>query len=255
MSGDLVSFRMLFVAPRQPGRDIWHPDHDLWRQGAAMASVPVEFFAHDATTATAELAKGGVDICVMDSALAPEEKADVIKAADQSQPPPFTIESASRGSPRTEGSDGVLPRPSSADDARKLVDVCVRAKIPTRVLVVDNSGTMRTIIRKILSASRFTLEISEASDGEAALDQLRGGRVGVVFLDYNMPGANGFETLTKLKHESPGVAVVMMTSTLDNVIADRAHASGALAFLKKPFYPADIDAVLGRFYGLHAPLG
>jgi FixJ family two-component response regulator len=46
--------------------------------------------------------------------------------------------------------------------------------------------------------------------------------------------------------------VVMMTSTLDNAIADRAHAAGALAFLKKPFYPADIDNVLERFYGLRA---
>ena len=59
--------------------------------------------------------------------------------------------------------------------------------------------------------------------------------------------------MSEIKRESPNVAVVMMTSTVDNAIADRAHASGALAFLKKPFYPADIDAVLERYYGLHAP--
>lgn len=254
MSEDLVSFRMLFVAARRPGQELWHPDHELWRQGAAMAAVPVEFFAHDATSATAELVKGGVDICVMDSALPPDEKEMVIKAAGESQPPPFTIESASPGTARTEGSDGMLPRPSSADGARRLVDVCVRAKIPTQVLVVDDSGTMRAIIHKILSASRFALEVCEAADGNSALEQLRTGKIEVVFLDYNMPGANGFETLTKLKRENPGIAVVMMTSTLDNVIADRAHASGALAFLKKPFYPADIDVVLGRYFGLHAPM-
>lgn len=46
----------------------------------------------------------------------------------------------------------------------------------------------------------------------------------------------------------------MMTSTTDNKIADRAHSSGALAFLKKPFYPSDIDAVLERYYGLHLAL-
>jgi CheY-like chemotaxis protein len=74
-----------------------------------------------------------------------------------------------------------------------------------------------------------------------------------VFLDYNMPGLNGFETLSEIKRESPNVAVVMMTSTVDDAIADRAHASGALAFLKKPFYPADIDRVLERYYGLHTP--
>jgi DNA-binding NtrC family response regulator len=66
-----------------------------------------------------------------------------------------------------------------------------------------------------------------------------------------MPGLNGFETLSEIKRENPDVGVVMMTSTLDNAIADRAHASGALAFLKKPFYPTDIDAVLQRYFGLH----
>ena len=45
----------------------------------------------------------------------------------------------------------------------------------------------------------------------------------------------------------------MMSSTLDQGIADKARAAGALAFLKKPFYPADIDAMLERFYGLHLP--
>ena len=75
----------------------------------------------------------------------------------------------------------------------------------------------------------------------AALDQLRTGKFGMVFLDYNMPGLNGFETLAEIKRDNPNVAVVMMTSALDNAVADRAQAAGALAFLKKPFYPADID--------------
>jgi CheY-like chemotaxis protein len=149
----------------------------------------------------------------------------------------------------------MLTKPANTDDARKLVEICIRTKIPTRVLVVDDSGTMRSIVRKILSASRFALDIHEAAEGIAALDQLRTGNFGIVFLDYNMPGLNGFETLSEIKRENPSVAVVIMTSTVDNLIADRAHASGALAFLKKPFYPADVDAVLERHYGLHAPIG
>jgi CheY-like chemotaxis protein len=120
---------------------------------------------------------------------------------------------------------------------------------------VDESGTMRSIVRKILSASHFALDMHEANEGAAALEQLRIGNFGVVFLDYNMPGLNGLETLAKIKRESPNVAVVMMTSLLDDTIADRAHAAGVLAFLKKPFYPADIDNVLERYYGLHAAPG
>ena len=97
------------------------------------------------------------------------------------------------------------------------------------------------------------MDIHEAAEGIAALNQVRSGNFGMVFLDYYMPGLNGFETLSEIKRESPNVAVVMMTSTVDNAIADRAHAAGALAFLKKPFYLAVIDTVLERYYGLHVP--
>jgi CheY-like chemotaxis protein len=109
---------------------------------------------------------------------------------------------------------------------------------------------MRSIVRKILQASHFAFDIHEAAEGNAALERLRTTKFGIIFLDYNMPGLNGIETLSEIKRLNPAVAVVMMTSTLDNAIADRAHAAGALAFLKKPFYPADIDATLERYYGL-----
>ena len=252
MSGDLVSFRMLYVAAKEPGQKLWKSDHELWRQGAAMASVPIEFSAHDAPAAAAALRKGGVDICVMDAGLPHDEKAVVIKAASEAQPPPFTIEATADVTDHATGADIALPRPASAADVRKMVDACVRAKIPNRVLVVDDSSTMRSIVRKILIASRFSLDVYEASEGEAAVEQLRTGTFGMVFLDYNMPGLNGFETLAMIKRDHPGMAVVMITSAIDNAVADRAHAAGVTAFLKKPFYPSDIDEILARHYGLQA---
>ncbi len=245
MSGDLVSLRMLVVTAMPS-------DQELWRQGAAMAAVPTEFSAHDAASAIATLAKGGTDICVVDDMLAAAEMTAVINAARASRPAPLVFVSAPIGRVRPDGTDGMLARPTNKDEAHKLADICVRAKMPTRVLIVDDSSTMRGIVRKILSASRFPLDLYEAAEGIAALAQMRAGNFGMVFLDYNMPGLNGLETLSKIRRENPNVAVVMMTSTVDNAIADRAHASGALAFLKKPFYPADIDSVLERYYGLDA---
>jgi CheY-like chemotaxis protein len=112
---------------------------------------------------------------------------------------------------------------------------------------------MRSIVRKILTASRFSLDVYEASEGEAAIEQLRSGDFGIVFLDYNMPGLNGFETLAMIKRDYPAMAVVMITSVVDSAVADRAHAAGATAFLKKPFFPTDIDEILVRHYGLQAP--
>jgi CheY-like chemotaxis protein len=123
--------------------------------------------------------------------------------------------------------------------------------LPTRVLIVDDSSTMRSIVRKILSASRFTLVLDECDQGAAALERVRTGGYGIVFLDYNMPGLNGFATLSQLRREHPELAVIMITSSLEAAIADRAQAAGALGFLRKPFYPADIDAMLERYFGLH----
>jgi CheY-like chemotaxis protein len=244
MSADLVSLRMLVIAATRQ-------DQELWREAMAMASVPVEFAAYGAGAAAGWLANGGADICIVDADLPDADKSAVIEAARATQPPPLVLVAAPKGSARYDGVDGMLAKPANLADARKLAEICVRTKIPNRVLIVDDSGTMRSIVRKILSASRFALDIHEAAEGIAALNQLRSGKFGLVFLDYNMPGLNGFETLSEIRRESPSVSVVMMTSTLDDAIANRARAAGALAFLKKPFYPADIDTVLARYYGLH----
>lgn len=246
MSGDLISLRLLLAT------DV-ASEENLWRQGVALASVPIEFSAADAEAGARELSGGEVDICVIDSKLAAADKALVLKAARAVTPTPFVALSAPNGATHLEGSDGTLAKPVSAEDARQLVELCIRIKVPTRVLIVDDSRTIRGIVRKILAASRFAFDIHEAEQGIAALGQLRTGNFGIVFLDYNMPDLNGFETLSEIKRESPNVAVIIMTSQTSDGLADRARAGGALAFLKKPFFPADIDSVLIGYYGLSKP--
>ncbi len=245
MGGDLVSLRMLViaVAPSQQA---------LWRKGAVMASIPIDFTAAGAVPAVAALKNGGVDICIVDAALSAADKAAVTEAARAARPAPLLFASLARGTPRPDNVDGVLARPANA--ACKLAEICARGKIPTRVLIVDDSSTTRNVVRKILSVSRFALDVHEAAEGIAVLEQLGTGRFNLVFLDYNMPRFNGIETLPEIKRLAPNVSVVMMTAPVDNVVVDRAQASGALAFLRKPFYPADIDAVLERHFGLHMPL-
>jgi CheY-like chemotaxis protein len=206
----------------------------------------------DARSAGHAIAKDAADICIVDSALAEADQAALIEAARTAARPPLMFMSAPPGSQRPKGVNGSLPKPTDLEGARKAIEICVRTKLPTRVLIVDDSGTMRSIVRKILAQSRFSMEAHEAAEGIAALNELRRGKFGLVFLDYNMPGLNGFETLSEIKREIPNVAVVIMTSTLDDTLVERTRQAGALAFLKKPFYPADIDNVLERYYGLHA---
>ena len=140
-------------------------------------------------------------------------------------------------------------RPTRPDAAQALIEHCMRVRLPKRVLVVDDSSTMRSIVRKIMSTSRFRLELSEAEEGIQALNEIASGKFDLAFLDYNMPGLNGVETLSEIKRLNPRLAVVIMTSTSDPALAERARAAGAAAFLKKPFFPADIDAVLHGIFG------
>lgn len=245
MTSDLISLRVLLVFRSAAERD-------LLRQGAGLASVPVEVAVADGLSiAESLLGQGGIDLVLLDATFAQADKAAISQAARAAEGRPFVIVVGEDSDGI--GADGSVAKPATAEEAQSAVERCVRARIPTQVLVVDDSATMRSIVRKILSASKFPLDISEADEGTTALQELRNGAFDIVFLDYNMPGLNGFETLSELKREHPHVAAVIMTSTAGEDFAQRAQQAGAAAFLKKPFYPADIDAVLYRFYKLEAP--
>jgi CheY-like chemotaxis protein len=170
----------------------------------------------------------------------------LIKAARALTPRPI-VSVSTQSSAKFEGADAIVRRPKDTEEARKFIEQYVRMRTPKRILVVDDSSTMRSIVRKILSGSRYALEVSEADEGIAALKNIDRG-VDLVLLDYNMPGFNGIETLTEIKRVAPQVNVVIMTSTENTGLAYQAVASGAAAFLRKPFYPTDIDEILDRIY-------
>jgi CheY-like chemotaxis protein len=227
------------------------------RQGAAAATVPVDVLEADTSAmARAMLASNEIDVAFIDGSIPAGERAAVIADARAARVKPFVfIVAASRQEAQAfagTGADGAIVRTASLDEAKTLVGRCIRLRLPHPILVVDDSSTMRSIVRKILIASRFRLDVAEAEEGIEALRLIASGRFELVFLDYNMPGLTGVETLSEIKRQYPKVHVVIMTSTTDEVVAERAREIGAMAFLKKPFYPTDIDAILHRLFGLFA---
>lgn len=245
MSDDLVFVRMTIVSKPSPHRD-------LWRQAVGLASVPIEAVDVETTADAAQLLqRAGVDIVLLDAEFPEPHRSAIARAARLSRTRPIVVLSAANDSDASGiDADGVVTKPSSLAEAQYLIDRILRARLPSRVLIVDDSSTMRSIVRKILSATRFPLEIAEAEEGAAALARLRDGNFDIIFLDYNMPGLNGLDTLAEIKRDHPRLEVVMITSTQDEAMASRARAAGAAAFLRKPFFPADIDAVLHAFCGM-----
>lgn len=221
-----------------------------------MASVPVEVTeAESSIKARHKIEDITVDVILLDAAIPEEERTACIAQAASLTQKPFvilvaaTLEEA-RGLARDGGADSAVVKPADLGEAKALVERCMRLRLPNRVLVVDDSSTVRGIIRKILQTSRFRLELSEAEEGGDALGQIASGEFDLVFLDYNMPGFNGVETLAEIKRLSPNVEVVIMTTAASLAVVERARRAGAAGFLRKPFYPADLDAILQRIFGL-----
>ena len=79
------------------------------------------------------------------------------------------------------------------------------------------------------------------------------GNFDLVFLDYNMPGLNGLETLERVLARDSGTKVIMISAERDDEHVREAEKLGATAFLYKPFFRADVDRALHRALGLKMP--
>lgn len=146
-----------------------------------------------------------------------------------------------------------LAKPFSVDDVLAVIRTYERIAAPTQALVVDDSATVRRIIHKVLAASIFQVNVEDAADGQAALGRCAEGGIDIVFLDCNMPGLDGFATLSRLLARNPQMKVVMMSAERTEGRERAALDRGAVAFLHKPFYSVDVDSLLHTLHGLRSP--
>jgi CheY-like chemotaxis protein len=128
-----------------------------------------------------------------------------------------------------------------------------RITLPTKLLIVDDSLTVRKMIQKVIHGSVFQCEIVEAPDGQTAMALSQARDFDVIFLDHNMPGLAGLDTLGQLLASRPELKVVMISGEDDLTLEHRALGAGACAFLRKPFSSADVDRVLHDIYGIKSP--
>src|SRR5690606_21205165 len=107
--------------------------------------------------------------------------------------------------------------------------------MPARVLVVDDSATYRMLIRARLCAEYY--EVTEAGDGEQALELAAADPPDLVLLDLGLPGIDGLEVCRRLKGDAATthVPVVMLTASDGRDDRVRGIETGADDFLTKPF--------------------
>jgi two-component system chemotaxis response regulator CheY len=109
------------------------------------------------------------------------------------------------------------------------------------VLVVDDSGAVRGIVRKILTTSGF-VEVDEASDGVAAVAKMKQKAYGLVISDWNMEPMNGKALLEQARsNNSRIVPFIMMTTDSDQYkILEAKYA--AVRFISKPFTVDELES-------------
>jgi len=120
------------------------------------------------------------------------------------------------------------------------------------ILIVDDSASMRKIIRKTLSLSGFQVGACvEAANGKEALEILQQHPVDLVLSDINMPEMNGVEFLWQLRQDPrwKQLPVVMITTETSEKIVKEAIELGARGYLRKPFRPEQIRSCLTEIMG------
>lgn len=108
------------------------------------------------------------------------------------------------------------------------------------LLVVDDSEDMLELLRRSLEPELGCV-VRTAPSGEQALRMLEEESVDLALIDMKMPGMNGLELLSELRHRHPWLTVVMLTAHGCIELAVEAIRAGAYDFITKPF---DHDALV-----------
>ncbi len=119
-----------------------------------------------------------------------------------------------------------------------------------KVLVVDDMSTMRRIVKNVLKQIGYS-DIVEAENGEEALKKLKGGGVGLVVSDWNMPVMSGIDLLRAIRAdpELKDIPVLMVTAEAQKENIIEAVQAGVSNYVVKPF---TADALLEKLQKIFA---
>lgn len=120
--------------------------------------------------------------------------------------------------------------------------------MPVSVLVVDDSPMARKMLIRALPPT-WDIVVSQAANGEEALEAYRRGNVDVMFLDLTMPEIDGYTVLETLRKEGLNCLVIVVSADVQPLANERVRRLGAISFVPKPVDAAKLEPIL-REYGI-----
>ena len=126
-----------------------------------------------------------------------------------------------------------------------------------KILVVDDTETMRRFHTVLLSAHGY--EIETATDGVDALEKIKNYNPALILLDLMMPNMDGIECCSRIKSndDTKHIKVVMVTSRSEYEMVKKAYAAGCDDYITKPVDQAELTekvAELLKFFALRQML-
>lgn len=115
---------------------------------------------------------------------------------------------------------------------------------PLKILVVDDDQYINRLVQIRLKNAGYAA--GSAVNGAEAIAMIRADAPDLIFLDVSMPEIDGLEVLKTIRAENFDIAVIMMTAFGSESIAVEALRLGADDYLRKPFEPAEFQAVFSR---------
>jgi CheY-like chemotaxis protein len=122
----------------------------------------------------------------------------------------------------------------------------VNARSGTKVLIVDDSPTVVTVLRKLMQQNDY--RTFEAYSAEEALELVKNERPDLIFLDIVLPGMDGFSALRALRRDpsTKDVPIIMISGNVQATEQFYVQRIGADDFMKKPFSRAEVFARIER---------
>ncbi len=118
-----------------------------------------------------------------------------------------------------------------------------------KVLVIDDSALIHQMYKMVLM--RYQCLIIDALNGQDGLDKLENNPdTSLILLDINMPMMNGLEFIKKLKDlgKYEHIPIVIVSTEGKEEDTMRGLALGAKGYVKKPFQPSDLHALIAKLY-------
>ncbi|HIJ91265.1 MAG TPA: response regulator [Deltaproteobacteria bacterium] len=115
------------------------------------------------------------------------------------------------------------------------------------VLLVDDSSTMRKIIKNILTSIGIA-NVVEAENGKDGMEKLAANEIDMIISDWSMPVMNGVEMIKRIRRDQKynNLPIVMVSAEVQEEI-EKAMNLGISDYLRKPFNALDMKQLVAKF--------